>query len=132
MTTRAQRTWDYVNRNSRQRVVGAHGEDGQSASGPALATDEAKAETPKGVSRSGPSGGITGHQSSPFFRENDRTLMAAENRVHRLFLQFIETTDADYRNDFFHAMNADDWVCAFGEWLVKQQAESASVRASND
>lgn len=48
-------------------AVGGHGSDVQSTSGPALkAADEAKAETrSKRVPRSGPSRGITDHQSEP-------------------------------------------------------------------
>lgn len=47
-----------------QQCAGSHVPDVQGASGPASAPDEATlAETPKGVARSGPSRGITGHQS---------------------------------------------------------------------
>lgn len=45
--------------------MGGHGSDVQPTSGPAFAPDEAEAETPSGVARSGPSRGITGHQSEP-------------------------------------------------------------------
>lgn len=44
--------------------VGSHG-DPRGASGPALAPDEAQAETASAVARSGSSRGITGHQGSP-------------------------------------------------------------------
>jgi hypothetical protein len=49
-----------------QETVGSHAADMQGASGPtlSLAADEAKAETSKDVPRSGPSRGITGHQSA--------------------------------------------------------------------
>lgn len=51
--------------NSYLLIVGPHWRDVQRTSGPALAADEAKAETASAVPRSGPCRGITGHQSRP-------------------------------------------------------------------
>lgn len=54
---------DRLSESNTERV-GSHAADVQGASGPALAPDEASAETPTGVARSGPSRGINDHQSA--------------------------------------------------------------------
>ncbi len=45
---------------------------------------------------------------------------------------FADTIDEQYREDYFHPMNRDEWVRRFCEWFAEKQAKSAEVRASND
>lgn len=55
----------------------------------------------------------------------------AANSVARELHLFAQTIK-EYREDFFHPCNRDEWVRRFAEWLAAKQARSASVRASND
>lgn len=45
---------------------------------------------------------------------------------------FSHTIKEQYREDFFDARNADEWVRRFAEWLAARQRRLAEVRASND
>ena len=42
------------------------------------------------------------------------------------------TIKQEYRDDWFHPMNRDQWVPSFCEWLTARQAKSAEIRTSND
>jgi hypothetical protein len=56
---------------------------------------------------------------------------AANVLAHQL-RTFSNTIPEQYREDFFHPMNRDEWVRRFCEWLAEKQEKSARIRASND
>ena len=45
---------------------------------------------------------------------------------------FAGTIAESEREDFFHPMNRDMWMCEFCNWLSAKQRKSAEQGASND
>lgn len=63
---------------------------------------------------------------------NSLTVDGAANVVAYELRNFAKTIEEEYRQDYFHPMNRDEWVRRFCEWLSEKQRKSAEVRASND